>query len=114
MKEKITKQELIENKLDSLSKEMVATLALASRDILSKRKPNNFIKTFANSLGLYSKDDIFYIDVAYRIFSYLYPSNPDYWKLQDERYQKIFDESCMPALVKYNNSMMKKGNKCLK
>ena len=103
MESKITKQEAIENKIDKLTPGMLATVALVARKTCSDWKVNNFIKDFANSLGLHFKDDLLYIDVAVRILNYLYPKNRAYWKVQDKLYKEQFNNSCLPGLIKYNN-----------
>jgi len=97
----ITKQELIENKLDKLTPGMLATVALVSRQTCSDWKVNNFIKDFSNSIGLYFKKDLLYIDVAIRVLNYLYPKNRAYWKVQDNFYKDKYNKSCIPGLVKY-------------
>ena len=102
IKEKITKQEYLENELDKLTPGMTATIALVARKTCSDWKANNFIKEFTNSIGLYFKDDLLYIDIAVRILSYLYPKNRAYWKVQDNLYKEQFNNSCIPGLIKYN------------
>ncbi len=64
LKEKITKQEHIEGELDKLTPGMLAAIALTSRKTCNDWKVNNFIKDFTNSIGLYFKDDLLYIDMA--------------------------------------------------
>ena len=99
----MTKQELIEQKIDDKTSGMVAMIALASRATVSEWKATGFIKGFANSMGLYFAKDLLYIDIAVRIINYLYPKNRAYWHLQDKRYQEQYNNSCLPGLVKYNN-----------
>ena len=103
LKEKITKQEHLENELDKLTSGMIATIALTSRKSCKDWKVNSFIKGFTNNIGLYFKDDLLYLDIAVRILSYLYPKNRAYWSIQDKRYKEQFNNSCMHGLIKYNN-----------
>ena len=103
LKEKITKQTHIENEIDKLTPGMLSAIALASRQVCIDWKANKFIKEFTNSIGLYFKDDLLYIDIASRILSYLYPKNRAYWKVQDKLYKEQFNNSCLPGLIKYNN-----------
>jgi len=102
LKEKITKQEHLENELDKQTPGMVATIALASRQVCIDWKVNNFIKEFTNSIGLYFKDDLLYIDIARRVLGYLYPPNRAYWSIQDDLFKEQFNNSCIPGLIKCN------------
>ena len=107
LKEKITKQEHLENELDKLTGGMLPAVALASRQVCNDWKVNNFIKGFTNSIGLYFKDDLLYVDIAVRILGYLYPKNRAYWNITDKHYKEQYNNSCIPGLVKYNNMGVK-------
>ena len=106
MESKITKQEVIEKEIDKLSSGMTATVALVSREVASSWKSNKFIREFTNSIGIYFKDDLLYVDIAVRILGYLYPKNRAYWKVQDQKYKEQFKNSCLPGLIRYNNSLI--------
>ena len=99
---RITKQEAIEKEIDKLSSGMRAAVALVSRKVVSNWKSNKFIRGFTNTIGLYFKDDLLYVDVAVRVLGYLYPKNRAYWKVQDQRYKEEYKNSCLPGLIKYN------------
>ena len=102
LRKKITKQEHLENELDNLTPGMVASIALSSRQVCNDWKVNSFIKGFTNSIGLYFKDDLLYIDIARRILGYLYPENRAYWSIQDDLFKEQYNNSCIPGLIKSN------------
>lgn len=92
MKYRMTKQEIIEQKIDSLSdtnmgKELVAALALSARLSIAKTT-SKMIVDFSKSLGFTNHED-----TAWKILKYVYPENPAYWQLQDKRFNKMVNDS---------------------
>lgn len=105
----MSKQDIIENKIDELSKTemgkaLTACIALCARACISNcmnkntMKANRFISEFSEELGFKN-----HTDTAFRVLKYMYPQNckiDGTWKRYDEMYLKMVKDSAWLGIIK--------------
>ena len=87
------KKEIIENYIDKqgegiLGNDFIALTSIQARISISENKATKYIKELSESLGFKK-----HINTAWHIIKYVYPENPEYWKLQDKRNMKVIKKS---------------------